>query len=105
MGALRGGCEKRGESGATAGETCLDGPVRNAEFRRDLGDRQIGEVVQDDGFALSRRRQRLTASRIAVVRTQASGCRSASIRSRCCQARSKASWTTSSASARLPHMA
>ena len=55
--------------------------------------------------AVRTRRHRLTASRQATVRTHASGAPSLSSRARCSQARTKASWTTSCASARSPIMA
>ena len=51
------------------------------------------------------RRQRLTAIRYAVVRTQASGCSAFSSLRRCAQARTNASCTHSCASSRFPIMA
>ena len=46
------GPERRGKSGPAAAESGLDGADRHPEGLRDLGDRQIGQVVERERLAL-----------------------------------------------------
>ena len=95
--------EEDAETVPSAGEPHADGARLGVQFLGNSGDREVGEVVQDDGVPLvggSSRR-----ARCRLIHSAASGWGWRPNSRRLDHARTKASWTASAAASGSPHMA